>query len=1124
MTRRPQPAERKLVTLLFADLTGFTALCETLDPEDVTEFLLPAMSQLGAVVESFGGTVVQFSGDGFFAAFGAPAAYEDHAERAVRAALAVRDRARELGRAGSLRLPDVHAGVDTGEVFVAPSDDRAGFTLYGDAVNVASRLCSAARSGSVLVGPQARTLAGDSIVYGPLRRRRIKGKSEPMVVAQAMGVRGDPGPRIGAASAVFVGRDGALSFLQERLAETARSGRSGVVLVTGDAGIGKSRLASEFRARCGADVLAGRCSPYGARLPLAALAGAIADRTGAKPGRGAGKAVTAFAATLASGPATKTLARKIALLCGIDEPDRATLPVADAVSVARDVLESLARRSPVLVLLDDVHWADQDLSHLLASIAAEPWSAPVLFAGFSRPDPARFPAGADLLALDVLPDDGMRVIINDRLQPSVDRSVADRLILQAGGNPLFLEESLAMLLESGALRIDGDRWRVADAGAFDRVPVTLRSLITARIDGLDAGSKRVLQAAATCGRVTWDLLLRELDGEDPDAPARLEDRGLLRRRPHSRIDGAVEYEFKHILIRDVAERSVPRRRRAVLHARIADWLCKVFTGRTGEPVDLIAHQYEQAWRLGGNSDLAPRAVEYLTRSGDQAFRHQARLAGSIYGRAVEIAAAARVSPDLHADAVAGLAEAHLEQGRHAQARACASRARTLAARAGRSDIVARALMTQGGSHSDVGQVRQARALLEQARAMFGESGDRRGEAAALLRLAPTYRLNQMTQCILVLEESRVAAVAAGDHWIRAQAAQDLAYLLSAVGGREFRARFGEATRLIGDDANVRLRASLLRTAAYRSLLSGNFADAAQQSRRAHELAAEAGALSIQADSLLVESFALTATGPPQPAVEAGRRIRPLAAKLGSPGLRALALITEVRPALRLGRPAFAASRIAAARTILTAHQPIQLVEADLAEASLALERAAWRSVHPHANHAARRASAIGFTAYAAMGPLASGRAFLGAADYKRAIAALQKAAHLAGRADAYGSAALARACIRQARLLTAGPTPGNQAERGTGGDACELEAVGAENRGLLAARAGQTREAATGFADAVAAWRTLGTTAWLARALVFEASVRPDASPALLNEAREVLAAVRAPAEARRALLKAGPW
>ncbi|MGH2829055.1 MAG: adenylate/guanylate cyclase domain-containing protein, partial [Actinomycetota bacterium] len=283
-------AERKFVSVLFADLTGFTSMCESLDPEDVHEFLLPSMTALRRTVESHGGSVVQVSGDGFLAVFGAPAAQEDHAERAVRAALALRDRVRELN-AGSppVRVPDVHAGVNAGEVFLAPSDDRTGFTVFGDVVNVASRLCGMAPSGGVLAAAAVRSLSSHAIVFGPIRTRRLRGRREPVAVSEALRPRGRvPGGRAPSrGSAIFVGRDDALEALAAECAAGERDGRSRILIVSGDAGIGKSRLSSEFRRRMtGAEVLAGRCSPYGQRLPLSALAAAIAVRAGVRPGGG----------------------------------------------------------------------------------------------------------------------------------------------------------------------------------------------------------------------------------------------------------------------------------------------------------------------------------------------------------------------------------------------------------------------------------------------------------------------------------------------------------------------------------------------------------------------------------------------------------------------------------------------------------------------------------------------------------------------------------------------------------------------------------------------------------------------------------------------------------------------
>lgn len=267
--------ERKLVTVLFVDLTGYTALSASLDPEEAYRFLRPGILALQGVVERFGGTVPQLMGDGFMAVFGVPSTHEDDAERAVRAALKVRDHVAELnaGREG-IRFPDVHAGVNSGEVMVAPSDEPSGFAVIGDTVNTASRLADLAPGGTILVDERTRNRTAHAVRYGRLSSRSAKGKAGALATYEALGARA-AAPTRPASSSVFVDRRDAIERVREELRAAESSGRSRVLVVTGEPGTGKSRLAAELRRRRVGRVLIGRCRGFGDQFPLHALAEAV---------------------------------------------------------------------------------------------------------------------------------------------------------------------------------------------------------------------------------------------------------------------------------------------------------------------------------------------------------------------------------------------------------------------------------------------------------------------------------------------------------------------------------------------------------------------------------------------------------------------------------------------------------------------------------------------------------------------------------------------------------------------------------------------------------------------------------------------------------------------------------
>lgn len=374
--------ERKLVTLLFADLSGYTALASSMDPEEVYAFVRPGMAGLQRIVEDHGGTVPQVMGDGFMAVFGVPAAHEDDAERAVRAALAVRDHPRELRRRGTgTPFPEIHAGVTSGEVMVAPSGEAAGFAVVGDAVNTASRLADQARPGQVLVDDETRRRTLHAIRYGPGGSYWLKGKASPVGAFEAVGVRtaAPAGRATPVVSGGFVDRERELEALGRALGDTVRQRRSSVLVLTGEAGAGKTRLAAEFgRRRPDAILLAGRCTAYGQRLPLSPIADAVQELMGLAEGAQrtvVDREVRRLADRVVGTRRGRELTRGLQLLLGTTG-SHSVRHLEDAVGqaalAARTVLEGLAREAPVIAVLDDLHWADAHLLELLQRARGNP--------------------------------------------------------------------------------------------------------------------------------------------------------------------------------------------------------------------------------------------------------------------------------------------------------------------------------------------------------------------------------------------------------------------------------------------------------------------------------------------------------------------------------------------------------------------------------------------------------------------------------------------------------------------------------------------------------------------------------------------------------------------------------
>ena len=1097
--------ERKLVTLLFADLTGFTALASSLDPEEVYASVRPGMTALVRIVQDYGGTVPQVMGDGFMAIFGVPTAHEDDAERAVRAALAVRDHARELQRRRSgTPFPEVHAGVNSGEVMVAPSSEPAGFAVIGDTVNTASRLADLAMPGIVLVDERTRRRTEHAIRYGPTRGYRAKGKLKPIPASEVVGVRsvlpaGRPAPGV---SGGFVARERQLEALGRALSNAVDRQRSSVLVVTAEPGAGKTRLAVEFgRRHPEALLLSGRCTAYGQRLPLFPLASALQDLIGLSeeaPEAVTDRAVRRLAHRVVGSRRAGDLTRGLKLLLGavdsyaVRDP---TAAVGQTMRAARAVLEGLARERPVIAVLDDLHWADAHLLELLHSTRANPWSGPVLLLGLSRLEALGSGDPLPTLKLEALPDRRLRELGELALGPGVPASVLGRIVARASGNPLFLEESLSMLVESGALVQRPAGWIVADHQLLEQVPATIRTLIAARLDGLPADEKRVLQDAAVCGEATWDRLLDGVSAAEEVGSAlqRLVDRDLLRRRPRSRLPGAREYVFKHVLIRDVAYESLPRRDRCSLHLRVATWL-RESAGLPEEPLAELAYHYEEAWRLSRSraagtvdQDLAWLAAEYLGRWADKTFLYQIRLAESLYGRAISAATASEGEVDLRllTRLSLGRAESLIELGRHREAADPANDARSLATRSGDEHLEARALLALGRIESDVGDDLVARRLLMQALASFEAVGDVGGQAWANHRLSEAWSREDYTRELKHMRQAYRLFERAGDRWGRAVAVQDLAYLLTTVGGEEFHHWHQRARRLVEGESDLRSRAAVLRTWGYFSYFCGAYGEAIRAMREARPIAIDAGHRYTEADTFLIEAMAASLVAPPKEAGRLAAEVVRMGRAIGSVRIPALGLAAGARAGLRAGDPSRATRQLSAARrTLQRSGARMEMLEVDFVDAGIQLDRGNWRGVAGPAGRGAAGVRASGWALYEAVEPLLVGRALLGAGRFDEASGELERAVESAQAAGATGTFVLAAAALDQVLIMAGRPPAGLMPE---GAREIEVEAIVAESDGLMALFEGRTEPAMAAFALAVQRWQQLGFTVWHGRALSLQA-------------------------------------
>jgi len=631
--------ERKIVSILFCDLVDSTLLGGSRDPEEWRETVRRYFDGVRAEIQRHGGTVEKFIGDAVMAVFGLPHAHEDDPERAVRAALRI---LRAVTGLGEIRA---RLGIATGEVVADPAAAEKGeFLVTGEAVNLAARLQAAAAPGAILV--DSRTWRNvHHIAKGETRGpQELKGFTRPVEVWQVVdALPTAPARKLEGLRAPLLGRDEELALLSTILQRVIRDGQTALVTLMGDAGVGKSRLFDEFRARLprSVRVLRGRCLPYGSDTAFSALADAlkreaeVEDTDSQEVARE--KLHRLAAGAFGHDPDAGRLTTHVLHALGLIEGD-STFPItrADVFAALTRLLGSLARSETVLMGLEDVHWADDTLLDFLSEVSLRPPAAHLCIACLARPllldrrpDWGGGRRNVALVDLRPLASDQSRRLLRELLTAELPDEVATHILDRAEGNPFFVEEILRMLIAEGQLVRTGDRWIAKTTDV--RIPDTVQGVIAARLDQLAQPEKRAAQDAAVVGRIFWLQPLHRLEdgGNVSDLVGRLELRELVSERPHSTIRGDREYIFRHVLIRDVAYATIPKGQRLAKHRVVADWLAEVTRDRADEFADLLAYHYEQAqaWR---------EAFVYTLRLADRSYALDTyRVALNHYNRAAQ---------------------------------------------------------------------------------------------------------------------------------------------------------------------------------------------------------------------------------------------------------------------------------------------------------------------------------------------------------------------------------------------------------------------------------------------------------------------------------------------------------
>lgn len=733
---RPSTEERKVITILFADLVGSTTLGERHDAERVRSIVGQFFEAMADAIDRYGGTVEKFVGDEVMAVFGLPSAHEDDPARAVHAALAMHSRLLELNdgleRTHGLSL-QMRVGINTGEVVANPQAAAKGeFMVTGDAVNVAARLRSAAVPGTTLVGERTYRETTWLADYGACPPLALKGKADPVAAWQLVAIRAGATHRPpGTLRARLIGREDEYGLLQGLLQRAVRDRKPHLVTVLGQPGVGKSRLVDELTVTASSIMVRqGRSLPYGSTSLWAVSEMLRADCGILRSDpieQMRGKLQRRIDEVLADEPAREQIEGHLARILAIagDTPAAAGEESRGGLFWSlRRFVESVAARSPLILLFEDIHWADPELLDLIEYLAQWTGGVPLLILGTARPELLELRQGwgggkrnYTSLFLEPLTSADTAVLLRDLLQTDDVPDAAVNAVAVAEGNPFFVEEILHMLIDAGLLQRQNGDWRVA-RNLQVAVPHTVQGVVTARIDRLQQQEKALLLEASVLGKDFWAGALAHVTGHAVPSMDQLLrtllTKDFLIERERSRLEGQREFTFKHIIIRDIAYQMLPKARRAEQHRAYGVWWEQTLQDRAEGFVELLAHHWLQAARLSREigradqwSDAASRALQYALAAGRKAARVYANEQATAHFQN-----ARQIAEELGADAeriaaTEGLADVHALQAQWEEASRLYQEALDYHLRKGDAIRQARVQSRIGSTFSGVFDFRQA---------------------------------------------------------------------------------------------------------------------------------------------------------------------------------------------------------------------------------------------------------------------------------------------------------------------------------------------------------------------------------------------------------------------------------